>query len=38
MKKIFKFMMVLVVGLGFIACTPISEGPGYVVTDYLKSV
>lgn len=30
MKKIFKFMMILVVGLGFIACTPDSEGPGYV--------
>lgn len=30
MKKIFKFMMILVVGLGFIACTPVSEGPGYV--------
>ena len=30
MKKIFKFMMILLVGLGFIACTPVSEGPGYV--------
>lgn len=30
MKKIFKFMMILVVGLGFIACTPVSNGPGYV--------
>lgn len=30
MKRIFKFMMILVVGLGFIACAPVSEGPGYV--------
>ena len=30
MKKIFNFMMILVVGLGFIACTHISEDPGYI--------
>lgn len=38
MKKIFKFMMILVVGLGFIACTPVSEGPGYAPTEKTYSI